>query len=139
MYLAAPAEKDGEGACTAPAAGPGAHRTRSVRLYAGWEVVGEKSLFPVIVGWYPPARMTPLQPIYFSQFGAQSCHLVLGVRRDNLLRGGGGGACREWRVFSLPRSPLLPKRKKSLNGPDNLSQGVCAQGPRGEDTQNADP
>lgn len=47
MYLAAPAEKDGEGAGTAPAAGPGAHRSRFVRLYAAWEGVGGiKVTFP---------------------------------------------------------------------------------------------
>lgn len=86
---------------------PTGHLPRAFTQAGRWW--GRSHIFPVVVGWYPPAPMTPLQPIYFSQFGAQPRHLVLSVRRDNLLGVGGRRGCREWRVFPLPRSPLLPK------------------------------
>lgn len=72
-----------------------------------------KSLFPgVIVGWYLPASRTSLQPIYFSQFGAQPCHLVLSVRRDNLLRVEGGLA-ENGECFHFPGSHSSPRERKA--------------------------
>lgn len=73
--------------------------------------------------------MTPLQPIYFSQFGAQPRHLVLGVRRDNLL--GVGGVQRMASVSTSP-VPTPPQVKEKLEWSQQLIPGgVRAWSPRG--------
>lgn len=113
MYLVAPAGTDGVITSTAPAAGPGTPQT-SVRLYAGWKMVGKSVTFFGDCRWYLPTPMALQQP-HLLPCPAWCPALSPRFRRAErqLVGGREEGVAENGKSFNLPRTHSSPSERKA--------------------------